>query len=143
MRSLVVPDASVILKWGFKAPEERDRDEAAKILDAWLDGKLAILLPRLWAFEVGNVLGLKNPTHARELMDIFIGYRFPEADTSSEICHAALALMKKHRVTFYDAVYHAVALLAGGLLVTADEVYHRKARGEGNIVLLRDWSPTP
>jgi hypothetical protein len=36
-------------------------------------------------------------------------------------------------------VYHAVALLRKGVLVTADEVYFRKARNKGRVVLLRDW----
>jgi predicted nucleic acid-binding protein len=47
--------------------------------------------------------------------------------------------MKACRVTFYDAVYHAVALLRKGVLVTADEAYFRKAGNKGRVVLLRDW----
>ena len=42
-------------------------------------------------------------------------------------------------MTFYDAVYHAVALLLKGVLVTADEAYFRKARKKGRVVMLRDW----
>ncbi len=141
MKTLVVPDASVILKWGFRAPEESDRDKAGRLLDAWLDGKVEFLLPRLWAFEVGNVLALKNPANAAALMDVFIGYGMSEADTSPELCRATLALMKSYRVTFYGAVYHAVALLNDGLFVTADEAYHRRAGEKGNVALLRDWTP--
>ncbi len=141
MTRIVVPDASVILKWGFRSPGEGDRDKAGGILDAWLDGKLELLLPRLWAFEVGNVLALKNPAHAAAIMDIFIGYDIAEADTSPELCREAFALMKSYRVTFYDAVYHAVALLHQGVFVTADEVYYRRTRDKGRIALLRDWKP--
>jgi predicted nucleic acid-binding protein len=47
--------------------------------------------------------------------------------------------MKTCRVTFYDGVYHAVALLLKGVLVTADEAYFRKAGNKGRVVLLRDW----
>jgi predicted nucleic acid-binding protein len=41
-------------------------------------------------------------------------------------------------VTFYDAVYHAVAILRKGVLVTADESYFRQAANKGRVVLLRN-----
>jgi hypothetical protein len=44
------------------------------------------------------------------------------------------AAMKACRVTFHDAVYHAIDLLRKGVLVTADEVYFRKARSNGPVV---------
>ena len=75
---IIVPDASVILKWVFHSPDEQSRDKALDILNFWLAGKGEMILPKLWAFEVGNVLGLKNPQFAQEIMEIFIGYRFPE-----------------------------------------------------------------
>jgi len=46
---LIVPDASVLLKWGFIRPSERDRDKAEEVLAAWLEGKADILLPRVQA----------------------------------------------------------------------------------------------
>jgi predicted nucleic acid-binding protein len=49
--------------------------------------------------------------------------------------------MKDFRVTFYDAVYHAVALLRKGVFVTADEAYFRKAGRRGGVSLLRDYIP--
>jgi predicted nucleic acid-binding protein len=136
---IIVPDASVLLRWGLDTLEEGDREQAVLLQNEWLDGRIDILLPRLWAFEVGNVLALKKPAQAEELMGIFLGYRFLEAETTPELCRAAFRLMKTCRVTFYDAVYHAIALLRKGVMVTADEVYFRKARGKGRVVLLRDW----
>jgi predicted nucleic acid-binding protein len=40
----------------------------------------------------------------------------------------------------FDTLYHAVALVHGGVLVTADERYFLKARRIGSIVRLRSWS---
>jgi predicted nucleic acid-binding protein len=48
--------------------------------------------------------------------------------------------MKKHSVTFYDAIYHAIALTQKGLLVTADEAYYRKVKRIAHISLLKDFS---
>ena len=138
---LIVPDASVLLKWGFPGPSERDRDKAEEVLAAWLEGKADILLPRLWAFEMGNVLALKNPGHASEMMEVFLGYRFPEAETTPDLCREAFRLVQRCGVTFYDAAYHAVALRNGGTMLTADEAYYRKASGHGSVALLHEFGP--
>ena len=137
--NVVVPDASVLLKWGLNPSGEDDQEQAALLQNEWLDGRIALLLPRIWAFEVGNVLARKKPAHAEKLMEIFLGYRLPEEETTPELCRVTFRLMKACQVTFYDAVYHAVALLRKGVLVTADEGYFRKAGSKGRVVLLRDW----
>lgn len=137
---IIVPDASVILKWAFHSPDEQSRDKALDILNFWLAGKGEMILPKLWAFEVSNVLGLKNPQFAQEIMEIFIGYRFPEYETTSELCRETFKLMKQYRVTFYDAVYHTVALLKKGTMITTDRAYYRKAVKAGNLVMLEDFS---
>lgn len=138
---IVVPDASVILKWVDRLPGEGDRDRADSLLDAWLDGKLAIVLPGLWAYEVGNVLGRNAPYRAGHILEELLAYRFEEAELNREVCRAAFDLMKKYRVTFYNAVYHAVAQCHAGIFVTADEAYCRKAGGKGGVVPLRDFDP--
>lgn len=139
---IVVPDASVVLKWIDRLPGEKDRERADALLDAWLSGRLQIVVPRLWLFEVANVLGREDPLRAGPIMEELLGYRFEEADPTTELCRAAFGLMKDFRVTFYDAVYHAVALLRKGVFVTADEAYFRKAGRRGGVALLRDFIPT-
>lgn len=136
---VVVPDASVVLKWVDRIPGEKDRECADALLDAWLDRRLEIVLPGLWTYEVGNVLGRNDPSRAGEFMEELLAYRFKEADPTPELCRAAFGLMKDYRVTFYDAVYHAVADLNRGTLVTADEANYRKTVRKGKVVLLREW----
>lgn len=136
----LVLDASVLLKWALKDPGESDSAAALALFHRWLEGRYVIFLPALWAYEVGNVLGLRNPNRAEELMDTFLGYSFHEVGISSVVCRRTYALTRQWRVSFYDAVYHAVALLHNGRLITADESYHRRARGIGHIELLRDFS---
>lgn len=138
MAEIVIPDASVLLKWAFKS-EEGDRDNAIAFLNAWMDGRIEIILPKLWSFEVGNILMLKNPETAYELMEIFIGYRFNELEMTLELCKETFSLMKRYDVTFYDAVYHAAAILKKGILLTADESYCKKVKGMTNVLSLREW----
>lgn len=139
MSNIFVPDASVLLKWALKGPNENDTASAAKLLDGWTEGKFDIVLPKLWAYEVGNVLWVRNPSQAEELMEIFIGYTFHEVDLSPAISRRTYSLTRKFRVSFYDAVYHAVALMHEGILITADTDYHRRAAGIGQIHLLRNF----
>jgi hypothetical protein len=88
---VVVPDASVILKWVDRISGEKDRERADALLDAWLDGRLEIVVPRLWAFVVANVLGRVDPSGAGPIMEGLLGYRFEEEDTTSELCRTAFA----------------------------------------------------
>jgi len=85
------------------------------------------------------VIALKDPARANKLMDVLIGYRCAEEETTVDLCRTAFDLMKDFRVTFYDAVYHAVALLRKGVFVTADEAYCRKAAARGGVKLLREF----
>jgi predicted nucleic acid-binding protein len=137
---IIVPDASVILKWAFHSPEESDRDSALALLHAWIEDKVHIILPTLWSFEVGNVLLLKKPDTAPEIMEIFIGYNFMESDMSIALYKETFKLMQKYHVTFYDAVYHALAMENKGILLTADETYCKKVRDAKHVVRLSDWS---
>lgn len=136
---VVVPDASVILKWIDRMPGGDDRDSADVLLDAWINGRIEIVVPALWAFEVANVLGREDPDGAAAIMEDLIGYRFEVAETNPELCRTAFALMRELGVAFHHAVYHAVALLRGGVYVTADESYLRKAASRGGVVLLREF----
>jgi predicted nucleic acid-binding protein len=134
---VIVPDTSVLLKWVLESQDESDRKRAIAIRDAWLWGQCTIVLPALWFFEVGNILGMKQPTVAGELLQLLTAYEFEEVP-SAVIYAPAFLLMKKFKVTFYDAAYHATAINRAGLMITADEGYYRRASAQGHVSLLRD-----
>ena len=52
------------------------------------------------------------------------------------------AMELSHRLNqhLFDALYHAVALERGAVLVTADERYHTAAAAEGAILRLSDFT---
>lgn len=135
---ILVPDTSVLLKWVLESGEENDRDSALELREAWLAGNCSIVLPSLWLFEIGNVLGIKQPGLAAPLLQILLDYRIEEAPPP-QFFEKALVLMKTHNVTFYDAAFHALAINRSGVMITADEAYFRKASRAGHIQLLSKW----
>ncbi len=57
---VIVPDASVLVKWALESTDESDRESALAIREAWLSGKCEIIVPSLWVYEVGNVRRIKG-----------------------------------------------------------------------------------
>ncbi|THI84715.1 MAG: type II toxin-antitoxin system VapC family toxin [Nitrospira sp. CG24A] len=75
---IIVPDASVILKWVLEKEDEPDHRQAFRLQEALVAEQVEIRLPALWRYEVGNVLGLKKPAMAMELMSALLAYDFEE-----------------------------------------------------------------
>ncbi len=92
--------------------------------------------------SIGNILGMKQPSLAGELMQILVDYRFEEESNATTYAKA-FELMRKFKVTFYDAVYHAVAINRSGTMLTADDIYFRKTSRTGHIALISNWSSAP
>ena len=135
---VLVPDTSVLLKWVLESRDEEDRDRALELREDWLAGRYAIVLPSLWFFEVGNILGIKQPALAKRLMQVLLNYRIDEAP-HRVFCSKALELMKTYKVTFYDAAYHALAITRSGRMITADHAYYRKTSRAGHVEFLKNW----
>ncbi len=143
MATLIIPDASVIVSWVFQTPDEPENERARDLLKEWIGGRVDLLVPSLWVFEVGNIIPRKNPAMAEEIMQILLEYQLPEQRMTSAICRIALDLMKKHDVTFYDAAYHAVAIRNLGVLVTADAAYLKAVGDQKHAIALRHFHLTP
>jgi predicted nucleic acid-binding protein len=135
---VVVPDASVLLKWSLVSTAEKDREKALAIRMLWITGRLRIVLPSLWIYEVGNVLGMLKPDVAGELLEIYVQYEFEE-ESAHELHSTILEIMSRASVTFYDAAYHSVALKHRGIYISADDKYVRKAKVMGSVISLKDW----
>jgi predicted nucleic acid-binding protein len=138
---VVVPDASVLLKWVLRSADEDDQARALALKGLWLEGAVDILVPTLWIFEAGNVLGLKQTSIADRLLGAMIDLAMPEVPPSSYV-GAIFDLMRKYGVTFYDAAYHALALSRDGVMLTADRRYVKKCQRAGHVALIDDWRPS-
>ena len=138
--AVIVPDASVLLKWILRSADEPDRDRALELKTAWLEDACELVVPSLWVFEVGNILGLKHPTMATSLLQAMLDLGIRE-ESPHGYAAAIVDLMREHTVTFYDAAYHALAIRHRGTMVTADRAYVKKAGRAGHVALLNDWHP--
>lgn len=134
--ALIIPDASLILKWVIAGEDELEEKAALEVLQGWLEEKDRLILPSLWVYEVGNVLGLKKPKQAYALIEVLLDYGFEEVSVTKELCHLALKLANNLKATFYDAIYHALAIQHNGIFITADKQYFSKALPLGHIKLL-------
>ncbi len=137
---IIVPDASVILKWVLEKASEPDQVQARWLQEAILADKVEIRLPTLWRYEVGNVLGLKQPKLAKELLHVLLTYDFEEVPLGKDYSVEILDhMMEVKGVTFYDSAYHVLAIRMKGLNLTADKAYVKKAKRKGHVTLLSEW----
>lgn len=134
---IIVPDASIMLKWALGEEKETEIDKALSVLYDFIEGRCEIVLPSLWAYEVGNVLGVKHPESSKEIMDILLDYEFKEYRMSKDICRLIFELIRDFRVTFYDASYHALAINQEGTFITSDKKYFDRVRDKTHIQLLK------
>ena len=136
---IVTPDASVLLKWVLPGDDEQDGDAALSLRDQAVAGAVDLVVPQLWIYEVGNTLARRFPDRAGELLAALADFGLTEARLDLRWRTQALSLAVTYEVAFYDAAYHAVALVHGGVFVTADERYVARAAPAGSVVTLRQW----
>ena len=140
---IIVPDASVLLKWVLQRDEETDSTAALRLLESYTDGQIDIQLPSLWRYEVGNVLARKIGRLAPDALRTLIAYEFVEHSLELDYCLAVLRFVRGlPTASFYDASYHVLAIRLRGLFVTADQKYLNAARRRGRVVSLVDWAAT-
>lgn len=142
MTSVIVADASVIVKWLFPdRREEPDAERASMIWEQVSDDRLRLVQPPHWLAEVAAVVTRLSPGTAlddiRDLYELDI-----ETVGSRGVYETACDLSLDLNHHFFDTLYHAVALRLGdAILITADEQYYTKARKRGRIVQLADFDP--
>jgi predicted nucleic acid-binding protein len=117
---LVVPDASVLLKWVLPSDDEPDADKALLLRSAILNDAVHAIVPALWLYEVSNTVACRFPAHASAWLSSLMKFGLPEAAPSAAWLAAALELTRIYKVSFHDAAYHALAITRKGVFVTAD-----------------------
>ena len=120
---------------------EPDADKALLLRAAIQDEAVDVLLPALWLYEVGNTIARCFPTHASSLVSALMKFGLEEALPSQVWLVKILELTQRYEVSFYDAAYHALALLHKGVFVTADIRYVNRVRDAGSVIALSEWRP--
>jgi len=70
----IVPDASVILKWVLPPDHEADFQQAWAIREAYIQQQIGLLVPTLWIYEAGNLLGRKYPEKVAEMLNTLASF---------------------------------------------------------------------
>lgn len=138
---VVVPDASILLKWVLPSGDEPYADRALLLRSAIVEERVRALVPALWLYEVGNTAARRFPALAEQWLSAMMRFGLEEAQPSERWLTTALHLTRVYGVTFYDAAYHATALVHSGVFVTADSRYLTRVQTEGGAILLSEWQP--
>ncbi len=137
---LYIIDASVLLKPFIE--ETQDLEKAIAVQKDFLKYKIKLGMPSFCLYELLNTLCRKFPDKAMPSLSQILMLNIKEYRLNLENLYIALTIMQKFsKVSFYDAVYHAIAIENGGIFVTADENYYKTTRSLKHIRLLKNYSP--
>ncbi|PKQ20127.1 MAG: hypothetical protein CVT66_06590 [Actinobacteria bacterium HGW-Actinobacteria-6] len=126
MTTCVCVDTSVAFKW-FAPADEPGLDEALALLRAHRDGEIALLAPSIMRVEVTNALRYSgcSAEALRGVIEDLTRFHIDFVEPDDGILSHAAELALEHGLSVYDALFLAVAIERGCVLISAD----RKAFG--------------
>ena len=137
--SAYVVDSSVAVKW-FADEGGPEQIKADQLLDALGHGECTLKAPELLLFEVANALMMSYKYSGAEVTDSLAFLRKLKIEVKSlnwPTFTRAVQIASNCGATIYDSYFLALAIETDSMLVTADEVFLRKARDWPEIVSLR------
>lgn len=141
MRTLVV-DTSVVVKW-ILPKNESGVSEAELLIEAMREGKLTVFVPELVKYEVGNVWikgKLLSTTQIKVVSELFYALPLQFVAEDEQQANLSCKIAEKYLITYYDAVFLALAKLKKTKLVTDDNKMCLKTMKSGLVIPLVDFS---
>ena len=137
----LVIDASVAIKWFTRSSaDEPDLDMAINILRGIDDDRVQLIQPPHFFAEIAAVLARLTPLNARSNLEDLWRMNW-EIEDSPSVYLLGVELAKRLQHHLFDTLYHATAIhTQASALVTADERYYAKAKAEGRIQRLEEFS---
>lgn len=129
--TMVVIDASVIVKW-LNRENELSIEEAKDILISAVGGLYALVVSDVTVHEVFNALIRGKQLKGAILKEAIETYFFSPlhvVQTSQRIAATAALIAERDGVTFYDAIYCAIAYEHSIALITANPKHQRSREG--------------
>jgi len=123
----VVADASVIVKWFV---DEVYSENARKLRDEFINGRVEIISTELMPYEVLNALKYTKLFKTEELIMIAKSltlYGFRLFSLTGKFAERTVEIAMEKDITIYDASYVALAEELKAKLYTADEKLIKKA----------------
>jgi len=141
--AVIVVDASVAVKCFLPtAAGEPDAEPALELLEGVRKGTHVLAAPPHWLAEVAGVLVRQSPdTIGEDMSSLYALCPVVVEDLAMYETACRLAVQLRHHL--FDTLYHAAALYTpGATLVTADDVYYRKAAHLGQVRRITDIGET-
>lgn len=133
-KPLIILDACVIIKW---IVGEDDSDKALAYYDSFLHNEIRLAVPSLCFYDTMNVLSVKHKPIALKALNYLLNLKMDEFVLDMPLTLKALEIVNSlPKIAFYDAVYHALAIMHKGTFLTADKSYFDKAKKLKHIKLL-------
>jgi predicted nucleic acid-binding protein len=143
MQNKVVLDSCVFNKLFL---EEDDRDQAIELITELTNRNYQVIVPSLFLYEVLTIASVSNfPTQlAYKLITQYQEANLELIELDSVCILKAIEIsetghQKSGFPSFYDASYHALAILNNCIFITADNRHISKTAQFGHIVLLKNW----
>lgn len=135
-----VVDASVAVKW-FIFEREPNRETALNLRSQHITGSPQLVVPELFLLEVPHAIKVGRKGTEEELSEVL--QTLADLDlqierNSQPVLQKTNTIASSYKLTWYDAVYVALAEMLGFPCVTADEALRRKMKGHNIIIHLRD-----
>jgi len=139
----VVVDANVVAKTFAR---EADAPQAISFLRVCVAEKVNIIAPDLFRYEIAQIAirkkhALENVADLlEEHISVLVDLQPPKRSVwlqAEKICLDGH--VKSGFPSLYDSIYHAMAIVEGGVFVTADRRHYEKSKKYGHIVMLQSW----
>ena len=135
-----VVDASVAMKW-FTQKKETDREAALHLRSRHIQGHTRMIVPELFLLEVPNAVKAGRKGTEEELdqvLQALIDLDLQVERHSETLLRKTNAVAWAYNLTWYDAVYVALAEILGFPCITADNALLKKMKGHSIVIHLKD-----
>lgn len=134
----LVLDASVTLSWLLTQGKRADLAYANAVLEALKDPAVRVVVPTIWALEVGNVIAraehgkMLSEAQSEPFLAMLAGLGAEEDPAGSDVALGdTLQLARRYGLSVYDASYLELALRRGLPLATLDSDLRKAASRAG------------
>lgn len=135
-----VVDASVGVKW-FVREREAHREAAVTLRQRHVEGRTRLIVPELFLLEVPNAIKAGRRGTEEELAAVLTTLADLEIQVerhTHQVLRKTNAVAWAYKLTWYDAVYVALAETLGFPCVTADDALLRKMKDHSIVLRLKD-----
>lgn len=139
MISLII-DTSVAVKW-LNRDNEKNIDQADKILKKAKDERIELLAPELIKYEIGNVLLVGKKIANKDvkyLFSIFYSLPITFVTESEDLARETFLLGYDLGITYYDASFLSLARQYNATLVT-ENIKHQGKTSDIKVISLKDY----